>query len=426
MASALHLSHHLSHNFRSIYLSTLLGSHVVQPDGEFVGTLKDLLALNEEHPKIIGCLLKTKIGDSVIIEWDGISVTEEDHKYQLILHRKKDLQPSVNAIFLNKQILDKQIVDINDKKVVRVNDIRLAFVSGGVFPIAVDVGLTGFLRRLGVVEVISTVFGIFNRPVPSKLILWQDIGVLALDARNIKLSVTHTKLNTLHPSDLSDIIEDLDSKTRTALFESLDHEKAADVLEEMEEDAKVDIVEDLPIEKAADLLEKLPSDEAADILDDLAEEKTEQLLSEMDKDASQEIRELMEYAEDTAGSIMSTDFMSFAETTTPAQILSDLRRLKPEADSIYSIYVVDSDGKLIGEISLRDLVVHELDLPLSSMMNRRLLHVFETDPFDELIKLVSKYSLLAVPVVTKEMILVGTIVIDDIIYQALRRKRPRI
>ena len=255
------LSHHLSHNFRSVYFSTLQGREVTRADGSQVGVLKDLITLNEEHPKIVACQIKRPDGKLVLFDWEGFTVNEEDHKYSLLCRREYEVAPPANAVFLNKHILDKQIVDINDKKVVRVNDIRLAFVFGGVFPIAVDVGTTGLLRRLGMVEVFSFLFGIFRKKVPSRLILWQDIGVLALEpGRNIKLSVTYSKLNMLHPSDLSDIIEDLDAKTRAALFNSLDHEKAADVLEEMEDEAKADLLDDLSVEKAADVLEKMPSD----------------------------------------------------------------------------------------------------------------------------------------------------------------------
>lgn len=420
------LSQHLSQNFRSVYVSSLVNADVHVSGGACIGTLKDLVALGEEQPRIIAGLVRGKDGQSRILDWEGFTIGEEDHKYQVVCRSVTEVQPPPNAIYLNRHILDKQIVDINDKKVVRVNDIRLAFVSGGVFPIAVDVGLAGLLRRLGVVETAGSIFRFFRRPMPGKLILWQDIGVLAVDSRNIKLSVTYAKLHTLHPSDLSDIIEDLDSKTRTAVFTSLDNEKAADVLEEMEHEAKVGLVEEMPVERAADVLEKMPSDEVADILEVIEEGKSEQLLEEMDKATSQEVRELMRYEENTVGSIMTTDYASFPSGFTPAQILEQLRKTKPEADSIYSIYAVDQAGKLSGEVSLRDLVTYELDLPIETFMNKRPVSVKDTDKLEKLMKIVSKYSPLAVPVVSKEKELKGIIVIDDIVYQVLRRKRPRL
>jgi Mg/Co/Ni transporter MgtE len=143
----------------------------------------------------------------------------------------------------------------------------------------------------------------------------------------------------------------------------------------------------------------------------------------MDKATSAEVRELMEYDEDTVGSIMTTDFLAFQEETRPDEILTQLRKLKPEADAIYAIYVTDAGGHLIGEVSLRDLVVHDLDIPLSMFMNSHPVYVRDTDNLDALMRLIQKYSLLAVPVVSMDMKLLGTIVIDDIVYQVLRRKR---
>jgi len=225
------------------------------------------------------------------------------------------------------------------------------------------------------------------------------------------------------PSELSDIIEDLDTNTGAALFKTLDDEKAADVLEEMEDDAKVSLVEELPVEKAADVLEKMPSDEVADILSDMGKEKAEELLDEMDKATSTEVRELMEYPEGTVGSIMTTEFLAFPGQTTVGDILSHLRKTKPESDVVYSVYVVDTDQKLLGVASLRDIVIADLMAPLAKIMDVAPIFIHDTEPVKKLNKLLSKYSLLSVPVVTPENTLIGAIVIDDILYAMLRKKR---
>ncbi len=412
----------LTRSFSSIYFSNLLRSPVLTQGGQRLGILKDLVALADERPRVVACIIKTKGGSLKTLNWDYFIIAEEEHKYQLICKQEKEISPPANAIRLNRDILDQQIVDVDDKKVVRVNDIRLAFLASGAFPVAVDVGLSGLLRRLGIVEFVTSILEWFHFSIPSRLIVWSNIELLAQRSRNLKLSVTQSKLHTFHPSDLSDIIEDLDAKTRAAIFNSLDYEKAADVLEEMEDEAKVSLVEDLPVEKVADVLEKMPSDEVADILGDLKEEKAEELLQEMDKTTSNEVRELMEYEEDTAGSLMSTDFFSFTGDTNVATVISEIRKQKPEADSIYSIYVTDKLKHLIGEVTLRDLILAEPSAQLSSIMKKPI-RILDTDHVSSLTRLISKYTLLSIPVVSDDKILLGSIVIDDIIHEIFKNKR---
>jgi Mg2+ transporter MgtE len=242
----------------------------------------------------------------------------------------------------------------------------------------------------------------------------------------IMLSKEHSKLLTLHPSDLADIIEELDRNTQLAIFTSLDEEKAADVLEEMESDAQVHVLESLSIQRAADMLEKMPADEVADILDEMQEDKALELLNEMENEASEEVRELMEYPENSVGSIMTTDFVSFNQNRTVEDTLKELRRLKPESDTIYYLYVLDDWGKLKATVSLRDIVISEPGLTLDRIMNSDVIYSFDDDKLDSLAEIVSKYSLLAVPVVDSETHLVGVVVINDIIYSLLRARKRRL
>lgn len=413
----------LASGFTSVYFSRLLDCPVETPDGRLLGRVKDLIAVGGERPRLAGCLMRTPKRQLQLVSWEGLSLNEEEKQYQLLCRQELPFAPPAEALFLNRQVLDKQIVDINGKKLVRVNDIRLTFLPSGAFPIAVDVGLSGLFRRLGLMQLAGFFYSLFNKSVGSRLILWKDIGVLPHDSRNIKLSVAYSKLNTLHPSDLSDIIEDLDAKTRNALFNSLDEEKAADVLEEMEDRAAVSLVKDLPVGKVADVLEKMPPDEVADILDDLNKEKAEELLSEMDQQASNEVRELMEYPEDSAGALMNTDLLAYEESCSAGHALAEIKRLRPEPALLYAIYVVNAEHKLTGTVSLRDLLLAEEAAPLAQFMHREPLSIRDDMDVGHLTEPFSKYNLLAVPVVDKMKTLVGSIVIDDIFDQLLKYKK---
>ena len=234
-----------------------------------------------------------------------------------------------NTMMLSKNVMDRQLVDIDGRKVVRVNDIRLAVLTNGIYAVAVDVGVEGLLRRLGMAKLLNKILKPFGLSLPSKLILWDEVASVDFTHAGIRLSKEYSKLLMLHPSDLADIIEDLDRNTQVAFFTSLDEEKAADVLEELETDAQISIIEGLSTERAANVLELMPTDEVADLLDEMQEEKAEELLNEMESVTSDEIRELMEYPDNEVGSIMTTDYISFNENLTVGETLNELRRLRP-------------------------------------------------------------------------------------------------
>ena len=411
---------------KSYYLSRLLNSKIHTPDSKLVGVLKELISTSDERPEIVACIVNTRDQGVKTLAWSGISLTKERNSYVVTCAQPVEAKLPEHPIYLKKHILDKQIVDIDGKKVVRVNDIRLADISSGFYVVAVDVGTEGLLRRLDLAKPTQRMLELFGKSLPSKLILWSNMEPIGPSFDNLRLSTTVSRLSTLHPSELADIIEDLDVKTGAALFNSLDHDRAADVLEEMESDTQSSILDLLTVEKAADVLEKMPADEVADILDELQEDKAERLLKEMDQETSEEVRELMEYPEHAVGSLMSTDFISFKETMTVEQTLRELRKVKPESDTIYYLYVVDDQDHLTAILSLRDLVVSEPETKLEQIMNRKVVFVYDYDPINSLVEIISKYSLLAMPVVDKERIMIGVVVIDDVVYELLRPKKKRI
>lgn len=330
---------------------------------------------------------------------------------------------SENTLYLKKDVLDRQIVDINGVKLVRVNDLRLAVLSTGTFAVAVDVGVEGLLRRIGLAKPLKNILQVFHAALPNKLILWNEVETIDIGHAGIKLSKPYSKLETLHVSDLADIIEEMDAKMQTEVFSSLNDEKAADVLEELETEAQLKVIDSMPVDKAADLLEKMPADEVADILEEMSEGKAEKLLSEMEKDASEEVRKLMEYEDYEVGSFMTTDFISYNEELTIDEVIDDLRKQKPEASSIYSLNVVDESERLIAAVTLRDIVVTEPKTRLSEIMNTKVIFVRDTDEIDTVAEIISKYNLLAVPVVDNNMILVGMVIIDDVVYTLLKSRR---
>lgn len=397
----------------TFYLSRIIGSKLYSDSDYAIGRIEDLVVTTDsEHPKVIGLILK----DGRQLDSSTIDIVKDGGQY--VFYCKDIIEtkfPKENLLFLSRDVQDRQIVDTDGRKVVRVNDLRLAITASGTFLVAVDVGLEGVLRRLGVAKPLKNTLKIFKKTIPSKLILWDDVETIDAGRPGIKLSKQSSKLNTLHPSDVADIIEELDRTTQNTVFASFDQERAADILEEMEPEARANIIDSMSDTKAADLLEKMPSDEVADILDSLSADKTEKILQKMERETSDEVRELMEYDDDTVGSVMSTDYLSFSDDYSVNDVFAQLRRLKPEADTVNYLYVVDKNERLLATVSLRDLAVSEPSVRLKDIMNKEFISVYDDDDIETLNEIVNKYNLFAVPVINHDDFLMGIVVVSDVV-----------
>jgi CBS domain-containing protein len=376
------------------------------------------------HPLVTGVQVKFK-GQTGYYSFQHFDVEKINGKIKVICNQAVPL-PSENIsndLYLANAVLDQQIIDLNGRKLVRVNDIRLVQLAQASYAVAVDIGIEGLLRRIGIVKPIKYFLSIFRQNVPAKFILWEDVEAIDYSTLNIKLSKTYKKLQTLHPSDLADIIEDLGRKASAEVFSTLDEERAADVLEELEIETQIHIIESLPIEKAADVLDKMPADEVADILDNLEEEKAELLLNEMEQDTSQEVRELLDYPDHAVGSIMSTEILSFRKDTTVESVFKELREKRPEAETLYNLFVTNENEALIATFSLRDLVISSPETRIEAIMKPSPVFLYDDQEIDDIAEFISKYNLLAIPVVDHNNILQGMVVIDDVIDDLMNKRR---
>jgi magnesium transporter len=414
----------------TFYLSRIVGIRVYDSRGKFLGRVKDLLVESDSanftsgHPAVTGIKIKRN-KQIACYSFQQFQVDKHNGKIKLIALQLTKLPEEnlTNDLSLVESVLDKQIIDLNGRKLVRVNDVRLVMLANGTFAVAVDIGIEGLLRRIGIAKPIKFGLSIVGSNIPSKFILWEDLEAIDFSNLNIKLSKTYKKLQTLHPSDLADIIEDLGRKASAEVFSALDEEQAADVLEELEVETQVHIIKSLPIEKAADVLDKMPADEVADIFDALGDEKVELLLNEMEKDTSQEVRELLDYPARAVGSIMSTEVLSFNKDTTIEDVFGVLRSQKPEAESLYNLFVTNEKEILIATFSLRDLVVSEPETKINQIMKPTPVRLYDDQKIDEIAEFISKYNMLAIPVVDRNEVLQGMVVIDDVIDDLMDKRR---
>jgi len=415
----------------TFYLSGITGKEVFGADGDAIGVIKDLLVnavpsgQNDPNQQLITGI-KLKVGrETNFYSFKTFRVVKAR---ELISVTCSGLTPLtndevINGLLLVENILDKQIVDLNGRKLVRVNDVRLATLPAGTFAVAVDIGIEGLLRRIGISIPIKKILSLFRINIPAKYILWDDVQAIDFSNLNIKLSKSYAKLHTLHPSDLADILEDLGKKSSTSVFSALDEEKAADVLEEMETQTQIHIIESLPVNKAADVLEKMPADEAADILDEIEDEKAELLLKEMDSESSQEVRELLEYPDNSAGGLMTTDVLAFRSELTVDEVIKELRIKKPESSELYTLFVTEKNDELVGTFNLRDLIIAQPETSVGQIMKSEPVFLYDDQKIDDIAETISKYNLLAVPVVDRENLLQGMVVVDDVVEDLINKRR---
>lgn len=252
------------------------------------------------------------------------------------------------SYLLSENLLDKKIVDINGKQVVRVNDLRIARIAGEYRVIGVETGPLARYRRLKIAWIMKIIYKILGKTLEDKILRWDDVESLEMIENNLKLSVPYKKLSTLHPADLADILENLDTNLRKKVLESLDEDLAADTLEEIDSEYKGAIIKELSDSKAVEVLENMPTDEIADLLDDLDEEEREKILVNLEKEDADEVKELLQYEDETIGSIMSKEFISVNLNITVGDTIEILKEMKPDEEVMYYIYITDEEEHLQG------------------------------------------------------------------------------
>ena len=397
------------------YLSDIQHRRVIEPNGTEVAKLADLAVVPQgQFPAVQWAILATPEGERVV-RWNELAQEIGHLRLRGRLATIADAQLPQEALRLSRDLMDKQVVDTHGAKVVRVNDLQLSEVDGQLRLVGADVGLRGLLRRVGAEGLAERVVGFAGQKLPRGIIPWHLVEPLAAQDTNVRVTVPRTKLALLHPADIADIVEEMTVDDRRAVFEQLDIETAAETLSEIEPEMQASIVSDLEQERAADILDEMAPDEAADLLQDLPEERREELVDLMEKDEAADVEELLSYPEDSAGGIMTTDFIALPAQLTAAAAIDKLRELQPDAELTYYLYVVDSQGRLDGVISLRDLVVAKPDTPISEVMDRNVLKVDATSPKEEVASLIAKYNLLALPVVDARRKLLGTVTVDDVV-----------
>ncbi|WP_165056554.1 MULTISPECIES: magnesium transporter [unclassified Adlercreutzia] len=401
-----------------LYLSQMAGKPVVDQSGEKIGTISDLaISTGEVFPRITSLAFQGPGRVPFMISWrkyvdkfddDGITLSVDAHDI-----RFSYLQP--NEVLLARDLLDRQIVDTQGMKVVRVNDLKLSQSGTQLRLLGAEVGVRGILRGLhplverGVVAVAK----LFKKRIDEQIIAWNYMDLLDRDLSKVQLSVTHRRLDELHPADVADILEQLDPQQRAAVFEHLDDARATEAISEMEDELQAEFIDDLDDARAARLIGDMDPDDAADIVRDLPYEKAETLLRLMGMEDATEIRRLLGYKDGTAGGMMTTQYVACPADTTVRGAIEALRELPDDHPTVHYVYVTDDYDKLVGVLSLRTLVLTDDDTLLRDVMYDEIISCSPSETEEDVAADIFKYDIPAMPVVDERGALLGIVTTED-------------
>jgi magnesium transporter len=403
----------MNQNLKDFYFfSEFLNRRVFNPSGLKVGKISDLVAERADpYPMIIGLIVRTRGKEkSYYLPWEKIIQIEPAITSSEIepTHLKPSL-PAKDIIHLKDEVMDKQIVDTFGAKVVRVNDLHFLKIDSNLRLCHVDVGFRGLMRRVGWEKIVDRVLQwLFSYNLPNQFISWKYVQLLS-GSDLLRLSISQKGLSHLHPADLADIIEDLSGRDRSAIFHALDTETAAEALEEIDPKIQKALIETVPVEKASDIVEEMSPSEAADLLADLPEERAEEILEGMEQEKAEDLRELLVHADETAGALMTTAYLSLPPGVIAETAIARLRAAAQNLDIIDYVYVVDEEEMLLGVVSIRDLLTAHSHQPLSEILAPRVVSVKLDEDQNEVVEAFAKYGFRALPVVDEGGHLKGVI-----------------
>jgi len=401
-----------------LFLSQILGKKILDASGRKCGRVLDLIvSVAELYPLVTGVLYRSRRGETPHrLSWDRVREVRDALRIEAL--QEGDSPEGAlreGEVLLKDSLLDKQIVDTDGAKILRVNDLHLLRVNSSLRLVHVDVGLRGLMRRVGLERATEKFFQwFFDYQLRDNLIPWRVVQPLSAPDL-LRLKISQNRLAQLHPADLADIIEELDINKRTEVFQALDVETAAEALEETDPKIQVHLIENLHPAKASDIIEEMSPSEAADLLGDLPKEKAEGILKEMEQEIAEDVKGLLVHPEEEAGGLMTTSFPVFPPGTTVKEALNFLRREAENLDVIYYLYVADEGGHLLGVTSLRELLMANPEAVLGDLMEPRIVSVGVEEEKEEIAALFAKYAFKAIPVVDEQRRLKGVITFRNLL-----------
>ena len=401
-----------------LYFSEMAGKKVYTEDDIRIGYLEDLIFLAAENPLVTKIVIRDKSDQRLIVSTDYL---KKINKHLLIEKEFLVTYLEENELYLVKNLLDKQIIDLKGNKIVRVNDVALQdkqklSIAG------VDVGVLGIFRRLRLgADNFYKIASFFRIKLASQFLSWADIQPLELIRGNVKLRMKEEKLEKIRPEDLADYLEKTNVINARKFLKILDTEKAAEVIGNLNINYQTALFKNFQTVKAAKLIGFLDPDEAVDVLLTLSKKKMEEVIEKLSPPMKEKILYLLELSKEPIGALLTTEYLTAGPEDTVRQIIEKIKKETLDFSSLYSIYIVNKEKELTGAISLHELLRQDLDTPLYKFMTQNLIVIHLTTPVEIAMKKFLKYHLSSLPVINQDKRLEGIVNFDDITNYVLER-----
>ncbi len=412
-----------------IYFSKLMDRPVIDANDEVIGRLYDIIVKTVEvYPQSTHLIIRKGFPNRkyAVIAWQEISDINEQ-EITLRIDKTKinftEIHNNKEELTLRRDILDQQVVDTFDHKVIRINDIHLLCVDNNLMPAHVDISTKGLIRRLGYEKIVNFLISLVNSSYLNKehLISWKYIHPLSINpvSKTIKVDARQKQFSNIPAADLGEIFLDLDIKQKNALFKSLDLVTQARIFVNIDFKNQRSLIEELKAKEVTDILNSIPSDEATDFLEKLPKDTVDKFLNLMESKRSNKLSQLLGYASDTAGGLMSTDFLSVTKDTSVETTLKQIKERPFKTEPAQFVYIVDENNKLVGSINFRSLIQANPQDPIQNAAFPKTYPVHLNSTVKEVAYLMDKYKYSVIPVVDENNLLQGIITVDDILSQVI-------
>ena len=404
---------------KAIYFSNLQGKQVFDCNEKKLGILSDLvIADGEALAEVIAIVVKADSGKKKI-NWNFVESIEFFVYLNKPLNEIEFESLNDSDLLVSELLLDKQLIDANGLKVVRVNDIILSKVEGKFCVSSVDISNRAILRRLGIEKfLLPLILGMNEKILPWSVV--QPLNVTP--SQNLQLSISRAKISKSHPADIADFLTELSHRERALVFNSLDERTAADTLAEAKPEVLKSVVHEIKSHNIAKIVQEMEADEIVQFLGFVSREKGNEILNMLDEGSQREVKKMLGMPKKSAGKIMTFNFVVVPKNFTVKEVLEQVRRTVHEADFFSHIYVVDEKEKLLGVLPLRNIVIAKPGKKAFELMNDKIISVHTNSKFEEVAKIFSKYRLISLPVTDNEGKLVGVITIDDVLNKMIPSK----
>ncbi len=392
-----------------IYFSELKNKSVLTEDNVRVGKLDDLIFLATENPNVTKLEIRDLSGTKITVP---ISFLKKINSNVYIKKDYSTKELEENELHVVKNILDKQIIDLQGNKIVRVNDIAIQDKDG--FYIAgVDIGIFGLLRWFKLENTFNKLLAALKVRPTSQFLSWADIQPLELARGQVKLKKEETRLAKLRPEDLADYLEKTNVVNTKKILKILNEKFAAEVIGNLNINYQTSLFKNFQPEKAAKFLQFIDPDEAVDILLTLSEKKREQIITLFPEEKQKKLNHLLNLAKTPIGQLVTSEFLIVNSEITVREVIIKIKKDTADFTYLSAIYVSNSENQVIGVFSIHELLLQSLDTPVYKFMIQSLVVIHLTTPVEIAVKKMIKYKLASLPVIEANKQLLGIVTFDD-------------